>query len=162
MGELGKGRGEIDDIDQCDDHHDRNLPFLRGFGEYHDHHNCSDGHGTGHRHAVGCRQVTGLLEEEHHEDDRYHQGPVDRTDVDLGLNVTRRVIDLEQWHQTGGSALIDDREDTTDDGLRCDDSGDDCQQQKRDVEHGRLALDHGEEDVFGFWVPQDERPLAEV
>jgi hypothetical protein len=83
VGDLGKGGGKVDQVQNTNQHHNRYLPFLHGVGVDHHHHDGGDGHGTGHRHTVGSSQIFGLLEKEHHEDHGGHQSPVDRADIDL-------------------------------------------------------------------------------
>ncbi len=74
----------------------------------------------------------------------------------------RGVVNLEQWHQTGGDPLIDDRKHAADNGLRGDDRGHDSQDQEWDVQQRRLVLHHGEQDVFCIRVLNDKGPLPQI
>ena len=46
--------------------------------------------------------------------------------------------------------------------MGCDNGSHDGQQEEGDVEHRSLALDHGEQEVFGLRIPQYESALPEV
>lgn len=160
--DLERRREEVDEVGGGDPDRDQHPDVLVALEEDHRDHDPRDRHRAHHREAVRRGQVDRCLEDEEDEEDREHQEPVHRVDVDLGAELRRGVIDLEEREDPGRDPLVRDREDPRDHRLRGDDCRRDREGEERDVEEGGLGEDHLEEDVLRAGVRDEERTLPEV
>ncbi len=162
MGQLVQVGGQKGEIEQGDDQRDGNLPAFPGAREDHGHHDAGDGHGAGDRQPIGRRQVLRLLKNQHDENNQDQQHPVNRADVDLRFEMAGSVVHLQKRHDAGVDPLVNNGKDSADQRLGSDDRGQDGEKQKGDVEKRRLPADHAEENVLGFRMLEDVRPLPQV